>query len=207
MALEPLVAEYSEVVTGSLAVASSSYEQLLAAGEVPTLRFLALTLDEGATLPIDVLLGYAPQLLGSSGVFPLVGSGGFTVTLVDMTPQGGMVRFTVATTLQVGDSALQAAARINAAAMLAGLLQPIARAVTGQLFLSGDLPGARQALDVTVANTGAGFATLGRVLGRGEPVPVDCDYVVCLPASAALAGEDVWVRGGLATLRFVAAGS
>lgn len=205
--LEPVVAEFAEVVSGNLSVNSVAYEQLMTPGEVPALRFLALTLDEGETAPVDVLLGHAPQLLGVGGVYPLTGSGGLTVTLVDMTTQGGSVRFTVATTLQVGDTAVQAAARVNAAAMLAGLLEPLARVAAGQLVITGDLPGARQALDVTVTNAAAGLPTAGRVLGRGEPLSVDRDLVISLPAAAALSGEDVWLRGGLAAVRFVAAGT
>ena len=108
------------------------------------------------------------RVVGSGGTFPTTFAGGETLILdIDGTP------FT--TTFDAADqSAAQCAARINAAAALAGLQTPRASVATsGELQLESVETGAEGSVEVT---GGTGAATLGlstgTTLGSGADVPI-----------------------------------
>ncbi len=207
--LDELLAEFGEVLSGTYELASAAgFQQLEAVGQLDVLEFLSISLAEGQTADVEILLGRPPTLLGAAGVFPLVASLPLVFELRDMTTgPGGSVLFTITANLQLGDTAVVAAQRINAAALLAGVPAFVATVTGGQLQLSGNEPGARRGLNVTTTNAGAGFPTAGLVVGLGSPYLVDRVWVQSLAASPVWTGEDVWIRGGAATLHFIAAGS
>jgi hypothetical protein len=118
---------------------------------------------------IILRIGAAPaQLDGSGGTFPTTFAGGETLNLTIDT-----VSFIV--TFDVADqTAAQCAARINAAAALAGLATPRASVLaSGELSINGVLTGSAGGVAVT---GGTGAATLGlavsSVVGSGADVNV-----------------------------------
>lgn len=200
--------EHAEIVTGRIALAASSAFATLGLGAIDTLRFLGVIVEEGQTADVELLVGRAPVLLGTAGVFPLVAGGTLEFDLIERSSLGAQTtRFTVSTALLLGDTAAQAAAKINAAAWLAGMLAPVATVVGGQIQLTGDQPGASHAIDVTTAFAGAGFPSLVTPQGVGSPLLVDRIAVLSFGAAALVRGQDVWVRGGPAVLQYVGAGS
>lgn len=208
LTLDAFVDLFACVQAGNCALAGSAlYQHLEGLPEALIVEFLALSLEEGSTA-IQLLVGTPPVLTGTGGTFPtgFVGGETFTFTYEDFTLQGGTVLRTVAVVFEAGDqTAAQVAARINAAALLAGATQPPASVVTGQIWIEGDVPGGERALNVTVANAVIGFPTTGEVLGVGSPVPIGKVYVASY--SGGLPASMLWVKGGPAQLRFVAAGA
>lgn len=120
--------------------------------------------------PVVLRIGAAePELLGTGGTFPTLFAGGETL-LLDF---DGIV---ITATFLAGDqTALQCAARINAACALAGLATPRASVQTsGQLAIRGIGTGSGADLSVT-GGTGAatlGFAGTPSDTGAGADVPV-----------------------------------
>lgn len=142
----------------------------------------------------------AAVMNGTGGVFPSSYSGGETLLLTIDT-----VSFTV--TFLVGDqTAAQCAARINAAAALAGLATPRAVvASSGQIDISGVLTGAAGGVAVT-GGTGAaaiGF-TVSSEVGGGADVHIQGTFINEFPRSSN-APSRVQVSG-VATVSVVAGG-
>lgn len=204
--LDLLEVDYAEILSGTLGLTLQGSFVQLGLAPIDTLRFLALSIAEGQTSDVEVLVGAPPALAGVSGVFPLVAGGTFTFQLATYTAGAVVDRFTISTVLQIGDTAVVAAQRINAAAALEGA-PTVATVVAGQLQLFGDVPGALQALIVIDEFAALGFPDEATVLGTGSSILVDRVFVASFGASSLVAGEDVWVRGGAAVLHYVAAGS
>lgn len=201
-------AEHPEILAGRVTLAAVAKFAELGLGAIDTLRFLGALVEEGQTADVELLVGRAAVLLGTAGVFPLVAGGTLAFDLIERSSLGVQtVRFTVSAALQLGDTALQVAARINAAALLVGVLVPVATVVGGQIQLAGDQPGASQAIAVTSAFAGAGFPSLVTPHGTGTALLVDRIAVLSFGAAAGIRGQDVWVRGGPAVLQIVGAGS
>jgi hypothetical protein len=206
----PLEAEYTEIMHGVFVLTLQSSFVALGASSIDVLRFLSLSIEEGQAGDVELLIGRPPRLTGSGGVFPLAAGGLLEFELEALDGLGGVTtRFTISATLVIGDTALQAAARINAAALLAGVLVPIASVVGGQLRVVGDRPGAVEGLRVSNVGLGTAFGFTGDEVayGLGSPLLIDRVFVVSLAVAAGWQGADVWLRGGAATFAYVAAGS
>lgn len=201
-------ADHPEILAARVAVVGGGTFTALGLGAIDTLRFLGVIVEEGQTADVELLVGRAPVLLGTAGVFPLVAGGTLEFDLIERSSLGAQTtRFTVSTALLLGDTAAQAAAKINAAAWLAGMLAPVATVVGGQIQLTGDQPGASHAIDVTTAFAGAGFPSLVTPQGTGTAVLVDRVAILSFGAAAGIRGQDVWARGGSAMVQIVGAGS
>lgn len=202
LALEPVIANYADVLTGTFSMTFGEYEKIFPINQLDQLDFLALSLAEGSQ-PATLLLGRPPLLEGVSGTFPLAGSAALAFTLESLSA-GVVTRFAVSAALQAGDTAANVAARVNAAAFTAGVSVPLASVVAGQVELEGDLPGADQALVITTPNAGAGFPSSSFVVGLGTPLQFSPVFVAVI--AAGLLGSDVWIKGGPSTISYVAAG-
>jgi hypothetical protein len=206
MVLAVYEVDLAKILNGTFAISALSAFTQLGLSAIPSLRFLALSIAEGQTADVEVLIGAPPTLLGAAGVFPLVAGGTLEFELVTYSAGAVDIRFAITAVLQIADTAAIVAQRLNAAAALEGL-PPIATVVGGQVRVTGDLPGALEGLIVTEPFAAAGFPDELTVLGEGFPLLVDRVYVVSPGAAAGVAGADVWVRGGPATLQYVAGGN
>lgn len=147
-----------------------------------------------------VRIGAGPAIItGVGGTFPTLFAGSETLNLtLDGVP--------FVTTFTAGDqTAAQCAARINAAAALAGIATPRAIVTSsGQLQISGILTGEDGSLAVT---GGSGAATLGltglTAVGTGADVRINGTLLLEFDQQAAPARVQV---SGNATLRLLAAG-
>jgi hypothetical protein len=205
--LDAFEVEYAEVLSGTLGLTLVGGFTSLGLGAIASLRFLALSIEEGQLTDVEVLIGAPPVLTGSGGTFPMVTGGTFTMQLATYSAGSVVVRYDIATVLVPGDTAASAAQKINAAAALEGAPYPVATVVGGQLRLAGDLPGALEALIIVDELAELGFPDEATVLGEGSPVLVDRVFVASLGTADPRAGADVWVRGGTAVIHYLAAGS
>jgi hypothetical protein len=204
--LDVLEVDYGEILTGQIALPGDATYSLLGVGALASLRFLALSVVEGQSNDVGVLIGAPPRLTGSAGVFPLAAGGTLEFELVTYGAGSVTTRYTVSAVLELADTAAQVAARINAAAALEGFPGVLATVVGGQIRLSGDRPGALEAIVITQEFAGAGFPDDVTQLGSGSELLVDRVHVVSFGTAANQSGGNVWVRGGPATIRYVAAG-
>lgn len=152
---------------------------------------------------VRLRIGAAPATLtGSGGTFPtgFAGAETFNVTIDGVA---------VAVTFQAGDqTAAQVAARINAAAALAGLASPrvTVSTTTGQLAISGVLTGAQGSVAVTggTGRTQIGFAGTPSDVGDGADVDVQGVYLNQFPRSP---NAPLRIQAsGIATMDIIAAG-
>lgn len=123
-------------------------------GDVAEARIVWIEADGDFEVSLGGVPGTVGTLLGSGGTFPTSFVGGETFGfLVD--------GIAVAGTFLVGDqSAAQCAARMNAAAMLAGCVHVPFKTEGGQIRVSGALATAAGEVEVTVARATIGFAAL-----------------------------------------------
>ena len=116
------------------------------------------------------------QLVGSAGTFPTSFVGGETLLLdIDGT--------TFTTTFDAADqTAVQVAARINAAAALAGLATPRAVVTSGgQIQINGTVTGAAGSVEVTGGTGAATLGLSGSVAGLGSELDVDGIFLARFP--------------------------
>jgi hypothetical protein len=159
----------------SVSTASGVFVDLDLLDVLTSIEFLFLR----STAAITLRVGAGPAVLtGSGGTFPTSFAGGETL---DLTIDG--VSFT-ATFDAADQTAAQAAARINAAAALAGLATPRASVLSsGQLQIDSVLTGAEGGAAVT-GGTGAatlGFAGTPSAVGTGADVPVQGTFLCEFP--------------------------
>jgi hypothetical protein len=192
--------------TGTLVVDSAQYQRLQL--DVDVLRLLALSIVEGQTGDVEVLLGTVPTLVGTGGVFPLAAPGTLELSFRQFEPTGAStLHYQAAVALLAGDTLVAVAAKINAALFLAGATNYAASPVGGQIVLRGALPGAVQSLTIVTAFAGAGFPATGIWFGTGSGMTIDRTFLASFGATPVFSGESVWLRGGAASVRFLAAGS
>lgn len=196
--------EATDWVTGRFVVNSVDFE-LLDLQSIETLRFLGLSLEEGQTADVELLLGDVPEVEGSGGVFPLAAPGTLTFQLVSNDEGVDTVRATVSTSFLTGDSLFVCRNKINAAAALVSE-GVTAIALVTELKLVGDIPGASESIVITQAFAGLGFATTGRWQGTGTPTTFDRVCVETFSDNPIQPLPLVWLAGGPATLRYFAAG-
>lgn len=142
------------VRVATLGAIGSAWVDMPCTGGLISIEFLMLK----STQPVRVRIGAAPaKVTGSGGVFPTGFVGAETLTL---TIDGVAVSVAF---LSGDQTAAQVAARINAAAALAGLTAPrCVVASSGQLEISGVLTGTQGSVNIT---GGTGRATLGLATG------------------------------------------
>lgn len=176
---------------------SKSYESVVSTQQ--PLQILTAGVPGAAYVDLDILDGFTAiellvlrttstlflridadvaRVLGVGGTFPTTFAGGEDLVLdID-----GLGAFT--TTFAGGDqTAAQVAARINAAAALAGLPTPrVAVATSGQLELTSVLTGSQGSVEV-VSGTGAATLglTVGTTAGTGADVPINGEALFEFP--------------------------
>lgn len=197
-----------EYESGRLLLSGATAFETASLGALDAVRFLALSIEAGQEGDVQLLLGAPPELQGAAGVFPLLAPGTLAFSLLTFTSGGASTaRVVVSVSLLAGDTAALAITRINAAALLAGAADLIALLVGGQIRLRGDVPGALETLQVVTPLAAAGFPSAVAPRGTGSPVTIDRVFAASFGASPVLPGEDVWLAGGPAMLRYFAAGS
>lgn len=155
-----------------------NFVELPGSGMVGTYQLLIVR----TTAPVVLRVGAAPaELLGVSGSFPTSFAGGetFAVTVDGVA---------VAATFTSGDqSAAQVAARVNQAAIAAGLtFLPVSVQTNGQLRIRGLKTGVDGSLDITTANATIGFpSAAAEAIGGGVDQDVNGLLVQQFPSSAA----------------------
>lgn len=123
-------------------------------GDVAEARIIWIEADGDFEVSLGGVVGTVGTLLGSGGTFPTSFAGGETFGfLID--------GIAVAGAFLIGDqSAAQCAARMNAAAMLAGCVHVPFVTEGGQIRVSGALATSAGEVEVTVARATIGFAAL-----------------------------------------------
>lgn len=182
-----------------------AFESLSAVDSLSEVQMLYVRTNAQIVLRLYAL---AATLQATAGSFPTGFGGGETSTItIDGTA--------VVVTFDVADqTAIQVAARINAAAALAGLVTPRASVVNGQLKITGvSTAVASSGVGQITADTGAPSVTLGlapatsptSVDAQGQDVTVDGLFISEFPRTGTRTLTKVQVSGQ-ATLDVVAAG-
>lgn len=179
--------------------APTSFVDLPILEQLSSVEFLYMKTNS----PLAVRVGAEPaELLGSGATFPtgFVGAETFTAQL------DAFAAFTA--TFTSGDqSAAQVAARINAAAILAGYtFQPASVDTSGQLKLRGVATGAEGSIAVTggTAKSALGFGSDDEAVGSGEDLQIWGSLTV--EFNKTLAPERIQVKGTASQVTLVAAG-
>ena len=82
-------------------------------------------------------------------------------------------------------------------------LPALASVVGGQVQILGDLPGATEGVQITVANAVIGLP-LGKGRGYGDAITVMRNWLL---ETNAVPGANFWVRGGAAPVNLLVAGT
>jgi hypothetical protein len=199
---QTLVETAAPIRIATAGAVGASFVDLDLLGDLTSIEFLYMRSDA----PILVRIGAAePVLTGSAGTFPTLFAGGETLNL-NFNGVAVSVAFLV-----TDQTAVQCAARINAACALAGLATPRASVLTtGQIQILGLGTGAASTLDVT-GGTGAatlGFAGTPSDTGEGADVPLHGTLLIEFPQAGTTSPPPpsrVQVSG-VAGIQIVAAG-
>jgi hypothetical protein len=158
---------YSQVRQADITIQTlpGEFADLLAPGSFTQIEFLALR----SQAPITLRVNGVPARATSSAVFPISGLNALTLLF---TVDGIAVSVAFVTG---DDSALKVAARINAAAMLAGCAYlPASVTTLGQVLISGKKTGSQGSLSVFTGTAAddLGLDTVAAQVGTGADVPV-----------------------------------